>query len=362
MKFVSPASLALLGFHPLELMDCAPSSLVHPEDQVLLQSAFVRASYHGECAAAEVRMRKKQGGYVWVELRCRPASDGALPRDIVTVTRDISAHKRQEAEIVAARDAAESANRAKSRFLANMSHELRTPLNAIIGFSDMMRQEMFGALGHLKYKEYSGLINESGQHLLELISDILDMSKIEAGKYELALEPVHLRDLIAKCLQTVRLTADKAGVRLRSDIEPSVHLLVADKRAVKQILLNLLSNAIKFTPTEGLVTVVVRREGEWVRLNVVDTGVGIPDEALARIGQPFEQVAGEYVRTQGGTGLGLAVVKALAHLHHGHVAIKSLLGDGTTVSVSFPATNLVAIPQEQSHSNVVFTDRFRSRA
>jgi signal transduction histidine kinase len=244
-----------------------------------------------------------------------------------------------------------------------MSHELRTPLNAIIGFSDMMRQEMFGAIGHAKYREYSGLINESGQHLLELISDILDMSKIEAGKYELSLEPVNLRDAIAKCLSTVKLTAEKAGVLLREDIEPSLHLFVADKRAVTQILLNLLSNAIKFTPTGGIVTILVRRDEDMIRLAVRDTGVGIPDEALDRIGQPFEQVAGEYVRTQGGTGLGLAVVRALAELHGGKVTIDSRLGDGTTVSVSIPSPAIAAPPSGERHdANVIFPERFRSRA
>jgi cell cycle sensor histidine kinase DivJ len=277
------------------------------------------------------------------------------------VTRDISAHKRQEMEIIAARDQAETANRAKSRFLANMSHELRTPLNAIIGFSDMMRQEMFGRLGHAKYKEYSGLINEAGQHLLELISDILDMSKIEAGKYELSLEPVNLRELISKCLSTVKLTADKAGVILQEDLEPSLHLLMADKRALKQILLNLLSNAIKFTPTGGYVTVLIRRHNDMVRLAVIDTGVGIPDEALTRIGRPFEQATGDYVQT-GGTGLGLAVVKALAGLHNGRVDVESAVGDGTTVSVWLPAASILPINKEPLGSNVVFTDRFRSRA
>jgi two-component system, cell cycle sensor histidine kinase DivJ len=362
MKFVSPSSRSLLGFDPAELLEHAPAELVHGDDRQRLQNALIRASYHGECSAAEVRMRRKEGGYVWVELRCRPANDGPVPRDIVTVTRDVSGHKRQELEITAARDQAETANRAKSRFLANMSHELRTPLNAIIGFSDMMRQEMFGALGHAKYREYSGLINDSGQHLLELISDILDMSKIEAGKYEISLEPVNLRDAIAKCLSTVKLSAEKAGVVLREDIEPSVHLLVADNRAVKQILLNLLSNAIKFTPTGGIVTVQVRRDEESIRLSVCDTGVGIPDEALDRVGQPFEQVAGEYVRTQGGTGLGLAVVRALAELHGGRVTVDSALGDGTTVSVTFPSLAAADVPVEKSEANVIFPERFRSRA
>ena len=335
-QFVSPAVRALLGYDPIELNGVSPGRFVHPRDRATVDGAITEASYRGHTAAAEVRMRRKDGTYVWVDLRCRPASDGAAPHDVVAVTRDISERKRHEAELVAARDGADAANRSKSRFLANMSHELRTPLNAIIGFADMMRSETFGAHAHPKYAEYSRLIVDSGHHLLELISDILDMSKIEAGKYDLARTRIDLDALAEDCIETLGPAAMKAGVRLRRDIAPDLGPLDADKRALKQILLNLLSNAIKFTPPQGAIVLGAAREGKFARIEVRDTGVGIPPEALARLGKPFEQVDGEYARSQPGTGLGLAVVKALAVLHGGRMEIESALGDGTIVSVFLP--------------------------
>ncbi|NWH09228.1 MAG: PAS domain S-box protein [Alphaproteobacteria bacterium] len=336
MAFVSPAVRGLLGYEPAEMRGRAPIEFVHADDQASVQNALALASYRGEAAGAEARLRRKDGTYVWAEIRCRPAGEGAPLRDIIAVTRDVTERKRQELELLAARDAAEGANRAKSRFLANMSHELRTPLNAIIGFSDMMRQEMFGKLGHAKYAEYARLVHQSGEQLLELIGDILDMSKIEAGKYELTRETLDVEHLIEQSLATMRAAAQKSGVRLKSEAKGEWTVL-ADKRALRQILLNLLSNAIKFTPAQGEVSVKVAREGSMLALTIADTGLGIPQEALARLGQPFEQVDSEYTRAQGGTGLGLAIVKALAHLHGGDVRIESTLGEGTRVTVRLPA-------------------------
>lgn len=234
---------------------------------------------------------------------------------------------------------AESANKAKSEFLANMSHELRTPLNAINGFSEIMMNEMFGQLGDARYKGYSLDIHNSGQHLLALINDILDMSKIEAGKMNMKFEPIHLEDVAEDAVRLVRNRAEAAGLKLAIDF-PQLPEIEADYRAVKQVLLNLLSNAIKFTPRAGSVTIraEVRRDplGERVRVSVTDTGIGIAKEDLARLARPFEQVESQLSKTTQGTGLGLALTKSLIEMHDGSLDMTSTPGEGTTVSFSLP--------------------------
>jgi len=234
---------------------------------------------------------------------------------------------------------AEGANRAKSEFLANMSHELRTPLNAINGFSEIMMNEMFGPLGDGRYKDYSQDIHSSGQHLLALINDILDMSKIEAGKMNLKFEPVHLEDVAEDAVRLVRNRAEAAGLNLSIDFPPLPEI-EADYRAIKQVLLNLLSNAIKFTPRAGSVTLraEVRRDpfGDMVRVSVSDTGIGIAKEDLARLARPFEQVESQFSKTTQGTGLGLALTKSLISMHDGHLEMASTPGEGTTVSFALP--------------------------
>lgn len=368
--FVSPACLALLGYRNDELMGRTLDAFLDAEGAAAAQRAFAEASYRGRPARAELKMRRKDGGHVWVEMRCRPAADGASPRDIVAVTRDVSDRKAQETAVLAARDEAEGASRAKTRFLANMSHELRTPLNAIIGFSDMMRQETFGSHGHPKYAEYSRLIHDSGQHLLALIGDILDMAKIEAGRLELARETLALPGYFEAARAAMQVTAEKAGVRVAIDGADAVPPVFADRRAVKQILLNLLSNALKFTPKGGSVTLGARVEAGQVALFVRDTGVGIPKDALARIGQPFEQVEGELTRAKPGTGLGLAIVKSLAALHGGAMRIESKVGEGTAVTVLLPAAYVPPVEaapepeteEEAAADNVVYPRRFRAQA
>jgi two-component system, cell cycle sensor histidine kinase DivJ len=337
IRFASPASQPLLGREPNEMTGLAPSSLVHAEDLKAMQAAFVQASYFARAASAEVRMRRQDGTYVWVETRCRPAQQtNAETADIVAVTRDISERKAHEEELVEARDQAEEASRAKSRFLANMSHELRTPLNAIIGFSEVMSREMFGPVGGPKYLEYTRLIHESGTHLLELINGILDMSKIEAGKFELYEEIFPLEDTVESALRFVKLQADRAGLVLKAGIAPGARSIFADKRAIKQILINLLTNGVKYTPRGGEVRVSAVLRPDGIELAVSDSGVGIPKTDLDRLGKPFEQVEGEHVRAKEGTGLGLALVKALTAMHGGDATIESVVGEGTTVHVRLP--------------------------
>ncbi|HEX2594277.1 MAG TPA: PAS domain-containing sensor histidine kinase [Rhizomicrobium sp.] len=338
IRFASPAAHMLLGVEPDALIGKAPARLVHPADLKIIQSAFVEASYFGRPATAEIRMKRPDQTYVWMEMRCRPASevDGTGPSAIVAVTRDISERKRHERALIEARDAAEAASRAKSKFLANMSHELRTPLNAIIGFSEVMSHEMFGPLGNPRYVEYSGLVHESGGHLLELINSILDMSKIEAGKFELTEEVFDLTDVASGAQRFVKMAAERAGVALRFNIAPGAKQIFADKRAVKQVLINLLTNGIKFTPRGGIVAVDVMRNAAGIEISVTDNGVGISANDLQRLGRPFEQVEGEHHRTKEGTGLGLALVKAFAAMHGGEIDVTSALGEGTCVRVRLP--------------------------
>jgi len=234
---------------------------------------------------------------------------------------------------------AEGANQAKSEFLANMSHELRTPLNAINGFSEIMIAEMYGPLGDARYRSYAQDILNSGQHLLALISDILDMSKIEAGKMNLRFEPLSLEEVAEDALRLVRNRAEAGGLALRLDFDdlPDVE---ADYRAIKQVLLNLLSNALKFTPRGGRVTVRAELRddavGQRVRISVQDTGIGITPDDLARLARPFEQIESQHAKTHQGTGLGLALTKALVEMHGGLLDLRSAPGQGTSAIFSLP--------------------------
>ncbi len=337
IRFASPSVQALLGHKPEDVTGVAPAALVHADDLRAMQAAFMEASYFGRAASAEVRMKRRDGRLVWVETRCRPAAPvKGQAADIVAVTRDISERKVQEKALIEARDLAEQANRAKSRFLANMSHELRTPLNAIIGFSEVMTHQMFGPVGSAGYLEYSHLIHESGSHLLELINGILDMSKIEAGKFELGEEIFDLDEIAQSAVRFVKMQADRAGVVLSASIAPNARLAFADKRAVKQILINLLSNGVKFTPRGGDVRIRAALDSQGLEIAVTDSGVGISAENLKKLGKPFEQVEDEHVRSKEGTGLGLALVKALTAMHGGEAVISPWWARARRCGCAFP--------------------------
>jgi two-component system cell cycle sensor histidine kinase PleC len=247
---------------------------------------------------------------------------------------------------------AEEANQTKSKFLANMSHELRTPLNAIIGFSEIMEAAMFGPLGADKYTEYSRDIRESGEYLLDVINDILDMSKIEAGGIRLAPELVELEPILADCQRVVSTRASEKHLNLKAHVDAQIHLN-ADRRAVKQIALNLLSNAVKFTPDGGSVTVRGRLRGGMVTIAIEDNGIGIPKEALRKLGRPFEQVESQLTKRHQGSGLGLAIAKSLAELHGGDMRIRSALGKGTMVVVRLPLTTRPPVRAELAAAALV---------
>jgi PAS domain S-box-containing protein len=272
----------------------------------------------------------------WFKFVATPVST-TEPRGAVVMHFDITDRIMAEDALRAAKEQAEFANRSKSEFLANVSHELRTPLNAIIGFSEVMQHEMFGPLGRTQYKEYAKDITDSGVHLLSIINDILDLSKIEAGKFELHKEKLQLGEVVRACLRLVKDRASAGRLALKTEVADDLPPLHADPRAVKQILINLLSNAVKFTPAGGEVRVTARCDGngDFV-LSVSDTGIGIAQKDIAKAMAAFSQVDSALNRKYAGTGLGLPLVRLLAELHDGSMRLDSQPGLGTTVTVRLP--------------------------
>jgi len=250
--------------------------------------------------------------------------------------------RRGQMELWHAMQRAQSADRTKTEFLANMSHELRTPMNAIIGFSEMMRNEVFGPLGNERYAEYNTNIHECGRHLLDIINDVLELSKIETGKFVFREIEVALPEVIESVHRLMAPRATSKGITFDVEIAPNLPAVYADERALKQILLKLLSNAIKFTPSDGRIVVeVVHGPKGTLRLTVSDTGVGISKEQMPLVMKPFHQVAGPFTASEGGAGLGLALTASLATLHGATIHIESEVGKGTAVSIEFPANRAV---------------------
>jgi signal transduction histidine kinase len=241
-----------------------------------------------------------------------------------------------------AKEEAETASRSKSDFLANMSHELRTPLNAIIGFADLMVGEKYGPLGNARYLQYIRDIGDSGKHLLNLINDVLDISKVEYGKLELHEEPIDLAEVVDACLRLVRQRAEAGQVTLATDLAAPLPPLWADSRRIRQVVLNLLSNAVKFTPTGGRVTVRASAGADGLRIAVTDTGIGMDEAGLALALRPFGQVDSRLARRYSGTGLGLPLSKAIVELHGGRLDIDTRPGTGTTVTAVLPPTRIIA--------------------
>ena len=349
------------------LLDAGPSLLLRLDGAGVIQEVFsgapedhdlrlrgrrfemLASEAHRDAARAALAIARRGGAssvgfapplapdrFLAVELRGLPGGDFAA------AVRDASRERAYEAWLEQGKADAEQTALAKSRFLANMSHELRTPLNAIIGFSDIMRSALFGPLAE-RYAEYAGLIHESGGHLLDLINDVLDMSKIEADRFTLTLEPFDAREAVSAALRLVRVQADAAHISLRGALPPRPLHVNADRRALKQIVLNLVSNSLKFTPAGGQVNVLAREIGGRLEIIVADTGVGIAADDLERLGRPYEQAGGAEQRAMG-TGLGLSLVRAFAELHGGVMTIRSILGEGTAVSVKLPVMDLEAEP------------------
>ncbi|ALE04028.1 PAS domain-containing sensor histidine kinase [Bartonella ancashensis] len=235
----------------------------------------------------------------------------------------------------AEKERAENANKAKSEFLANISHELRTPLNAILGFSDIMLQSTFGPLGSQRYQEYMRDIHNSGTHLLTLINDILDMSKIEAGRFTIDCQNIDIESVISEAIRTLTPQAQEKKISITTNIIPKLHAEV-DCRAMRQVFLNLISNAVKFTPSGGIINICAFQNENILVVNIKDTGVGIPKSAIKKLGKPFEQVENQFTKTHTGSGLGLAISRSLIELHHGKLEITSEEGKGTVVTITVP--------------------------
>ena len=344
VRFASPAAEELFGMPAKSLLGHGLFDRVHVADRPAYLTALSDAGAGGASSSVEFRIRKELPGepenshFIWVEMRCRPLDRAEGPdneREVVAVIRDVTERKGQERALEDAREDAVRANAAKSRFLATMSHELRTPLNAIIGFSEMLANEEMMRLDQKRRHEYATLIGESGHHLLSVVNGILDMSKIESGNFEITPEPFGPAPVVSTCCDLMALRAREAGIDLICRV-PNLPDIVADKRAIKQILINLLSNAIKFTRRGGKVVVTGEVEGGVMSLAVEDTGVGIAEDDLTHVGDPFFQVRTTYDRTHDGTGLGLSIVKGLIELHGGELTIRSRVGVGTRVTVRLP--------------------------
>jgi cell cycle sensor histidine kinase DivJ len=314
------------------LFDHGLIAAVHAPDRPPLMTALRRAL---DGAEASTRFAPRAALDRRIQLIARRAEDGpdGSPR-LIAQAFDATAWYARELGLEIARTEAEQREAGKTRFLANMSHELRTPLNAVLGFSDIMRQRLFGPLPE-RYAEYAENIHQAGGHLLDLINDILDVSKIEAERYALTMETFDAREVVSAAIALVRVNAEDKSVALSGMLPTEAVEVSADRRALKQIALNLLSNAVKFTPAGGTVTVTVEAVGPYLEMVVADTGVGIAPEDVRRLGRPFEQ-AGALEQRQQGTGLGLSLVRAFAELHGGRMSIDSTLGEGTAVTVRLP--------------------------
>ncbi|OWO93612.1 PAS domain-containing sensor histidine kinase [Rhizobium esperanzae] len=361
--------LVMCNTHFQEAYGLPDSVLVPGTERSIVNAAAARpvierrvADADGSGRTTEVQLADER----WLQINERRTRDGgrvSVGTDITLMKRhqerlreserrlmatigDLSASRQtlelQKAELSTAnanyqaeKERAEAANKAKSEFLANMSHELRTPLNAILGFSEILQNQMFGPLGSLKYDEYARDIHDSGKHLLNVISDILDMSKIEAGHLKLHRERIDLVPLIEESLRFTAIPAAEKNIVIEQRISSGL-TLTADRRAMKQVLLNLLSNAVKFTDNGGRIAVRTRRVDGAVFVTIADTGIGIPRSALSKIGQPFEQVQSQYAKSKGGSGLGLAISRSLTSLHGGRMKIRSREAVGTVISLRIP--------------------------
>ncbi len=315
---------------------------VHAPDRPRLLTAIDKA-LQGHDAAATFAPRLALDRRVQLILRRLDEPGHEAPR-LIAQAFDGTAQYVRELGLETARAEAEAREAGKTRFLANMSHELRTPLNAVLGFSDIMRQRLFGPMPD-RYAAYVDNIHEAGGHLLELINDVLDVSKIEAERYVLTLERFDARELVSAAIALVRVTAEDKGVLLTGVLPAEPVDVLADKRAVRQIALNLMSNAVKFTPPGGSVTVTIEAVGPYLEIIVADTGVGIAPEDVRRLGRPFEQ-AGAIEQRRQGTGLGLSLVRAFAELHGGRMSIESTLGEGTAVTVRLPVAQVARVAPE----------------
>lgn len=359
VEYASPSGRALLGCAPAELIGHGLFDRVHVADRPAFLHALSETDRTGEPRSLEFRLRGGEGtsGFLWGEMYCRAALDAATgARSVVAVTRDITAARQQKQQIAAARASAEAADQSQIQLIAHVSHELRTPLNAIIGFSELLERELFGKFEMARHRDYIRLIHSSGEHLLQVVNSVLDMSKIEAGKFTVEAAPFPVAPVVDGVLEMMSQQIAGRSLTLVRQIDRNLPDLVADRRACRQILLNLLSNAAKFTAPGGTITVTVRQEHDDLVLSVRDTGIGIAANDLPRIGTPYVQLAQDRGERDEGTGLGLSVVRGLTELQGGSLALESEAGRGTTATVRLPFQGV------QAGAKSVFVEKERRRA
>jgi cell cycle sensor histidine kinase DivJ len=353
--FTSRSAETLFGCRRFELSGSGLVDRIHVMDRPAYLTAFAEANQDGETRRVEIRMRRDEPGasvaaphFVWVEASLSPVRDEETPgarNEVVVLLRDVTERHDYMSELQQARKIAEEASSAKSRFLATIGHELRTPLNAIVGFSEMMTSGVVGEMSP-QHKEYATLIQQSGHHLLDVVKMLLDMSRLEAGKFELTTEPIAPESLVEPCLKMVDAMARQKSVRLMTDIPRSLPLLIADERACRQILINLLTNAVKFSREHTVVTLAMKRQGRHLAISVADHGIGMAEESVKRIGEPFFQAQDGLARRYEGTGLGLSIVKGLVELHEGTLHASSSPGEGTVMTVLLPINGPETIVEE----------------
>jgi two-component system, cell cycle sensor histidine kinase DivJ len=339
----SPAAMKLLRVPSSALEERGLLARIHIQDRPAYLKAISDAAVGSQPVTAQFRIHfgdaigGEAGRVIWVEMRAyRIEMQDARPSPVVAVIRDISGQKRHEEDLDFARLKAERADELKGRFLATVSHELRTPLNAIIGFSEILASESMSYLDADQRRAYAKIVHESGNHLLEVVSTLLDMSKIETGNFDFSPAPFDAGALLDSCIDLMRLKAESVGVGLRAEIARDLPELVGDQRACRQILINLVSNAIKFTQPGGRVCASLARVDDKLVFTVADNGVGVGEDDLRKLGNPFFQASSAYNRSHEGAGLGLSVVRGLVGLHSGALSIESAPGEGTVVSVELP--------------------------
>jgi cell cycle sensor histidine kinase DivJ len=341
LTFASSAATALLGVPPSRLVRHGLTAAMRPADAARCQEAIVECLDLGIPVTAEIEVAplSKTATSKWLELRCVPEVNGG---GAIVVMRDVTVRKWHALAMKQARDESESASRAKSAFIATISHELRTPLNAIIGFSELLHRELLLKSRETRQAEYSRIIHDSAQHLMSLVKDLLDVSKLEAGKLTICSEPFRIRDVIKGSVDTLHAAASAKSIVIDVAIDGDLEEVVADRRACKQMLMNLLSNACKFTPAGGKIHLSATASNENLVLAVRDSGIGISAEHVARLGQPFYQVDSSYTRQLEGAGLGLAIVRGLVELHNGRLEIESEPGNGSCFKLILPLDAEVA--------------------
>lgn len=346
--FCNSAINTISGYDSAEVLGKTLLMFEGRDTEPLHSQAIRTAMRSRRPADVEIKLHRKDNTSYWAAIGIVPVNDsqGRHMNWLITM-RDITEAKNREAGLYQAKEMADTASKAKSDFLAGVSHEIRTPLNAIIGFADVLRRELFGPLGHERYVSYATDIHESGRHLLQLINNTLDLSKIEAGVLDMHESNIPVEATIRSCIALMKDNAQNAKLKLTADIEPNLPLLHADETKVKQILLNMLSNAVKYTLPGGEITARAKMAPRGLVLEVSDTGVGISEEDIPRVMQKYMQAASEQNKYTQGTGLGIPVIKSLIELHGGTLELTSKIGVGTTITAIFPHERIIAnIPQE----------------